>query len=190
MKTLLSVLVSLILFSSCIPLKIAPTIKEDKIKLAKRFKKHLPKQYALIFSDPKDADDFYDFINTKFQLNHEIVEDNVPFKIDGEEYSFSFYEVEKLTKTLNLIPILIDAKLQSNDNDPLFEEVHTSRKGHWYIALLAMDAHMNDGLNPNYKDREKVIKYLRDLRIEYLNTTNYLEAMLKKQTLDEKIRID
>ncbi len=190
MKSLLTILLSIFLFSSCIPLKIAPNIKEDKIKIAKRFKRHLPKQYALIFKDPKDADEFYYFINTKYELNHETVEDNVPFTIDGEGYSFSFYEVEKITKTINLIPILIDAKRQSNDNEPLLEEAHTSRKGYWYIVLMATDKEINDGLAPDYKNRKKVIKYLRDLRIEYLNTNNYLEAMLKKQTLDEKMGID
>ncbi len=190
MKSIITVLISFFLFSSCIPLRIAPTIKEDKIKLAKRFNRHLPKQYALIFNDPKDADEFYHFINTKYQLNHEMVEDNVPFKIDENVYSFSFYEVEKTTKTINLIPILIDANRESNDNDPILEELHTSRQGYWYIAIVANDVQLNDCLAPNYKNRDRLIGYLRSLRIEYLNTNNYLEAMLKQQTLDEKMSID
>lgn len=190
MKSLLPILVSLFLLFSCIPLQIAPNIKEDKIKIGKRFQRHLPKHYALIFNDPKDADEFYYFINTKYQLNNESVEDNVPFKIDDNEFSFSFYEVERTTKTINLIPILIDAKLQSNDNDPVLEEIHTSRNGYWYIALFAIDTQMNDCLDPKHKNREKAIKYLRDLRKEYLNTNNYIDAMLKKQTLDEKMSFD
>ena len=68
--------------------------------------------------------------------------------------------------------------------------MHTSRNGVWYIALTANDAEMKDALNPNYKYRKAVINYLRDLRIEYLNTNNYLESRLKKQTLDENTRID
>jgi len=190
MKRLLTIVLSLFLLQSCIPLRIAPNIKEDKIKIAKKFQRHLPKQYALIFKDPKDADAFYHFINTKYQLNHDPVENNVPFKINENDFSFSFYEVERTTKTLNLIPVLIDAKRQSNDNDPLLEELHTSRKGHWYIALTSFDPDMNDVLDPDNENREVIIKYLRDLRIEYLNTSNYLEAMLKKKTLDESITID
>ncbi len=190
MKSIITVLISFFLFSSCIPLSIAPTIKEDKIKLAKRFNRHLPKQYALIFNDPKDADEFYHFINTKYQLKHQTVEDNVSFEIDESEYSFSFYEVEKTTKTINLIPVVIDANRASNNNDPILEEMHTTRQGSWYIAIVANDAQFNDCLAPNYKNRERVIAYLRSLRIEYLNTNNYLEAMLKQQTLDEKKSID
>jgi len=189
MKTLLSILTAFFLLSSCIPLRVAPNIKEDKIKIAKRFKRYLPKQYALIFKDPKDADEFYYFINTKYDLEYNTVEDNVPFKIDGEELSFSFYEVEKITKTINLLPIFLDAAL-SSDDDPIFEDSYSFRKGHWYIALLVTDQDMNDCLASDYKNREKVIKYLRNLRKEYLNTANYLEAMLKQKTLEEKISID
>ena len=54
--------------TSCIPLSFAPNIKTDKVKLAKRFKRDLPKRYGFIFEDPKEADDFYTFINTKYQL--------------------------------------------------------------------------------------------------------------------------
>lgn len=190
MKSLLTISLCIFLFSSCIPLKIAPNIKEDKIKLAKRFKGHLPKHYALIFKDPKDADEFYYFINTKYQLNHEGVTNDVPFKIDGHEFSFSFYEVEKITKTINLLPFFLDAALDNKEYDPVFEDSYSSRKGHWYIALTSLDADMNDVLHPDTENREAIIKYLRDLRIEYLNTSNYLEAMLKKQTLDEAISID
>ncbi len=179
MKHTLLLLMAIFLLSSCIPLRIAPTIKEDKIKLAKRFKRSLPKQYALIFKDPKDADDFYYFVNEKYKLNHEAVEDNVPFNIDGKEFSFSFYEVERVTSTINLLPMFIDAAISDN-SDPIFEDLYASRKGHWYLVLTARDAKMEDSLHPEYKDRDLVIKHLRDLRIEYLNTHNYLETALKK----------
>ena len=182
MKRLLTFLISFFLLSSCIPLRIAPNIKEDKIKIAKRFQRHLPKQYSLVFKDPKEADEFYYFINTKYQLNHELVEDNVPFIIEDKNFLFSFYEVEKTTKTLNLLVIFIDLAINNDEGDELlFQDSYTSRKGQWYIALTALDADMNDALDPNYKLREDIIKYLRDLRIEYLNTNNYLEAMLKKE---------
>lgn len=190
MKKLLTFLVGIFFLSSCIPLRIAPSIKGDKIKIAKRFQRHLPKHYALIFKDSKDADEFYYFINSKYQLNHNSVEDNVPFKIEDKDFSFSFYEVEKTTKTLNILVIFIDLAINKHTDELLFQDLHTSRNGVWYIALTANDAEMKDALNPNYKHRKAVIKYLRDLRIEYFNTNNYLESMLKKQTLDENTRID
>ena len=189
MKALLLILFSFLLFSSCIPLSIAPQIKEDKIKIAKRFKRHLPKQYALIFNDPKDADEFYHFINSKYQLNYDRVEDNVPFKIDGEEFAFSFYEVEKTTKTINFLPMLLDAAI-SDGEDPIFEDSYATRTGKWYIALVAADENLNDCLDPKHESRDKVIAYLRNLRIEYLNTTNYLEAMLKKKGQNDMLSID
>ncbi len=179
MKHILTVLIAIFLCSSCIPLRIAPDIKEDKIKLAKRFKRSLPKQYALIFKDPKDADDFYYFVNAKYHLNHEAVEDNVPFKVNDKEFSFSFYEVERVTSTVNLLPMFIDAAI-SDTSDPIFENLYSSRKGHWYIALTSRDAKMKDCLHPDYPNREKVIQYLRNLRKEYLNTHNYAEVHLKK----------
>lgn len=189
MKKILSFVIAALLLSSCIPYSFAPNIKEDKIKIAKRFKGGLPKQYALIFKDPKDADEFYYFINTKYDLNNESVEDNVPFVIDKKEFYLSFYEAERSTRTLNLLPIFIDAAIDE-DVDPLFEDVYTSRKGHWYIALLVTDNKKNDCLTPNHKDRESVVKYLRALRKEYLNTNNYLEAMLKEKSKNEILSVD
>jgi len=179
MKHISTILIALFLLTSCIPLRIAPNIKDDKIQLAKRFKRSLPKQYAFIFNDPKDADDFYYFVNAKYHLNHEAVEDNIPFKVDGKEFLFSFYEVERVTSTINLLPMFIDVALGTNDNDLIFQDLYSSRKGHWYIALTAKDAQMQDCLHPNYPDREMVIKHLRNLRIQYLNTHNYVEAALK-----------
>ncbi len=169
-----------ILFTSCIPLSIAPTIKEDKIMVAKKFKRQLPKQYALIFEDPKEADEFYNFINTKYERNHQDVMSSVPFLIDGDTFYFSFYETEKSTKTLNLVPALIDAKRESNGNDAMLSEIHTSRKGTWYLVLTATDKNSKDCLNPNHLKSKKIENYLRSLRIEYLNTSNYLDALLRK----------
>jgi len=179
MKHLLTILV-LLIFSSCIPLRIAPTIDDDKVMLAKKIKRNLPRSYAFIFEDPKETNEFYNYINTKHELNHQDVEWNIPFIIDDEEFFFSFYEVEIPTKTINLIPIFIDAGLDSNGYDPVFEDSQFSRIGHWYIALTVSDANMDDCLKPNYKFRKEILMYLRDLRMEYLDTNNYIEALLKK----------
>lgn len=174
-------LLTLLLFfiTSCIPLRIAPTIKQDKIMVGKKFKRQLPKDYAFIFEDPKEADEFYHFINTKFDLDGERVEFNVPLIIDNTEYYLSFYEVEIPDKTLNLLPLFIDASRESNGRAPLLEGSYTSRFGNWYLALTVSNTHMEDCLKPSYSAREPVIKYLRDLQKEYLNTYNYVEAFLK-----------
>jgi len=59
----------------------------------------------------------------------------VPFKINDDEFSFSFYEVERITKTINVVPIFIDIALGTED-DPILEDSYSSRKEHWYITLL------------------------------------------------------
>lgn len=43
----------------CIPLRIAPTIKDYKVTQRKKFKKSLPKRYMFHFPDPKPANQFY-----------------------------------------------------------------------------------------------------------------------------------
>lgn len=180
MKKLIVLIASMFLFFSCIPLRIAPNIKTDKVMLAKKFKRKLPKRHAFIFEDPKDANEFYNYINTKYELNHQDVEWNVPFDVDGELFYFSFYEVEIPDKTLNLLPIFIDAALKSRDSDPILEDAYMSRNGNWYLAITVADNEMNDCLKENYVKREAILKYLKAMRLEYLNTNNYLEALLKR----------
>ena len=170
----------LLLFTSCIPLKIAPKIDGEKLIIAKKFKKSLPKKHSYVFEDPKDADEFYNYINIKYELNHEDVYFNVPFNINGKEYFFSFHEVERVTKTLNLIPMFIDAGLDSRGHSPVFEDVHSSRSGNWYIVLTVADSAMNDCLNMEYANRHEVLSFLKSVRLEYLGTTNYLDALFRK----------
>ena len=173
-------LISVFFCFSCIPLRIAPNIKSDKVMLAKKFKRKLPKRYAFIFEDPKEANEFYNYVNTKHELNHQDVEWNVPFEVGGEIFYFSFYEVEIPDKTLNLLPIFIDGALHSNDSEPMFEELYTSRVGNWYLALTVTDNEMKDCLKENYAKREAILNYLKTMRVDYLNTYNYLEALLKR----------
>ena len=179
MRPFILVSVFLLVFS-CFPVKIAPNIEGDKLMVAKKFKRSLPKTYALVFEDPKEANEFYNFINTKYELNHVNVEHNVPFVLANETYYFSFYEIEKETKTVNLVPILVDAKRESNGNTSILEDAHTTRKGKWYLVLTASDYNSNDALNPKHPNCKKIEDYLRNLRIEYLNTSNYVEALLRK----------
>lgn len=180
MKQLLTILVFL-MFYSCIPLRIAPKIESDKVMIAKKFKKNLPRSYALIFEDPKDANEFYNYIDIKYELNHQNVDSNVPFIIEGEKFFLSFYETEISTKTINLVPIIIDAKLESEGIVPIFEGNEFSRIGNWYLVLTVSDLNMDDCLDPNHKYREKVIKFLQSSRVEYLNTYNYNDALFKKR---------
>lgn len=172
-------LLAFLMFSSCIPLRIAPTIKEEKVMLAKKFKRKLPKRYAFIFEDPKDAGEFYNYINTKYGLDHQNVERNVPITVNNNTFFLSFYETEIPTKTINLIPILIDVGLTESGLDPMLEDAEFSRIGNWYIALTVSDAAMEDALHPSHGAHRKIIPYLRKLRIEYLNTTNYYDALFR-----------
>lgn len=169
-----------LLFTSCIPLRVAPNIKEEKVVVAKKIKRTLPRNYSYIFEDPKDANEFYNYVNTKYELNNNEVEFNVPVLINKDEYFLSFYEVEIPTKTINLIPILIDAKLESDGNNTILEDAHFSRVGNWYIVLTISDSKMNDCLNPKFTNRQEVVNFLKDLRLEYLNTSNYLDALFRK----------
>lgn len=176
----LAIVTLLFLNFSCIPLRIAPTIKTDKVMVAKKFKRTLSNRNAFIFEDPKNANEFYSYINTKYELNHQDVEFNVPFEINGKVFYFSFSEVEIRDKTFNLVPIAADAALQNKNMEPLFQNNYISRTGNWYILIAVNDEALNDVLHENYSERDMVINYLKAMRIEYLNTSNYLEALFKK----------
>ncbi|MGV6832572.1 MAG: hypothetical protein ACWA5P_13550 [bacterium] len=170
-----------ILYTSCIPLRTAPNIETDKIYLGKKFKKSLAKTHYLIFEDSKNAFDFYHFINAKYQLNHENVGYNVPIHIEGTTYYLTYLEVERENKTLNLLPMMIDAAINDDCEDPMLQELYTSRQGYWYIALEVRDENLKDALKPNYPERKAVATYLRNLRKEYYATSNYNELLLKKK---------
>jgi len=179
MKGLLIIFL-LLLFTSCIPIRIAPKIKEEKITIAKRFKRNLPKSYSYIFKDPKNANEFYNYINTIYQLNGKDVEFNVPVSINNNKYFLSFYEVEIPTKTVNLVPMLIDGKLESSCSNAFLQDAYVSRKGTWYIVLTISDSKVNDCLHPKYTNRQEIISFLKKLRLEYLNTADYLNIFLRK----------
>lgn len=170
MKRLLSFFLFLTI-SSCIPFKIAPQIDNDKVMIAKKFKKKLPKKYALIFEDPKGENSFYDFIGWKYPLNYDHSDTDIPITINGRIFFMSFYESEKSTNTINLFPILLDGFLLSKGQEPWFEELEYSRNGHWYLALIVTDIKGEDCISPKSAYRKEVLEYLRALRIEYLQTS-------------------
>jgi len=183
MKNFLLVL-SIITITSCIPLRIAPQFKKNgyTIKEAKKFNRKLPREAAFIFADPKDANEFFNFINTKFQLNDIDVDYDVPFKINGTLYFLSFYEVEKATKTLNLIPIFIDGVTENSDLETDLYDNYVSRMGSWYIVITILDKNSNNCLKETNAQRNKVLQYLKDLKQEYLTTQNYEELLFTKKS--------
>ena len=179
------VLLSLFSITSCIPLRIAPNIEDYKLIKGKRFKRSLPKKTTFIFEDPKDANEFYDYVNTKFQLDDYYVEVDVPFSIDNETFFFSFYEVEIEDKALNLAPIfadvLINEALGNDEFEPVISGANNtlSRSGNWYIAIEVFSTEEKDCLAKDSANRTKVLTYLRALKEEYLSTSNYNEVVFK-----------
>jgi hypothetical protein len=180
MRLFLLSVFSLLMFS-CVPVSIAPRIKTHKLVKAKRFKRDLPKNYGFIFKDPKKVDEFFQFVTAKYDLGVYDFDNpaQISFSVDGKEYYIAIYEREKATTTVNLVPLATDLSLEANDLDPVFESAYTSRKGHWYLILLVTNDDGEDALNPSYKERQKVIDYLVDLKKEYLTTQDYVRAYLK-----------
>lgn len=173
------------ILDSCIPIRIAPNINDHKIAKGKRFKRGLPKKTMFIFEDPKNENEFYNYINTKFQLQDYYVDVEVPFEIASEKFYLSFYEVEIQDKTLNLFPAIFDVALStaigseeiepilSNDAEPIL------RTGNWYIAIEVFSDKEKDCLHKDSEFRTMVLPYLGQLKKEYLNTVNYNEVVFK-----------
>ncbi|WP_146228851.1 hypothetical protein [Mesonia sp. K7] len=169
------------LLVSCIPLKKTPKIENYEIIKAKKFKKGLPIFNGFVFEDPKDANEFYNYVNTKYDLGHDEVETNVPVIIEGKKYYLSFYETDQLTKKLNLIPILIDTATHNSEVDTDLSRFYSSREGTWYILLMVSDDNMQDCLSADYENQERVIEYLEKMKNEYLTTQNYMEAYFRRK---------
>ncbi len=174
-----------LLLQCCVPLRIAPSIKDYKVTKGKKFKRSLTKRQMFIFEDSKEAEQFYNFVNIKFVLNDINVYDDIPFEIDGERYFFAFYEVDIPDKTLNLFPAAIDLTLNKALQNELMEpyvssQVETvSRKGNWYIAIEVYSDLEKDCLHETSLSKKIVLKYLRALKKEYLTTHNYNEILFK-----------
>jgi hypothetical protein len=179
---ILCLLILLLCITSCIPIQVAPQIKEDKIKIGKKFKKGLPDHYTYIFNDPKEVNEFYNYINIKYDLKQTMVDDRVPVWIDKRLYYLSFYEVGKSTTIINLAGMLIDETME-RENIPLRvgEKNHVLGKDHWYIALEVLDYENNDAINPKHENNTVIVKYLKDMRQQYLTTFNYYDSYLRRE---------
>lgn len=182
MKKLI-LLISIFGITSCIPVKIAPKFKNQdyKIMQAKKFQRDMPKETSFIFKDSKDADEFYTYINKKYQLNNVNVGSNVPFQIEGQTLYLTYYEAERTDETVNLPLVAIDAKRESNGNSRMFEGNYKSRTGHWYIILTVYDENIKNCLKENHSLREKTTQYLKNLKQEYLTTQNYEELLFTEK---------
>lgn len=178
MKRILTYLFVIMLFQSCIPLRVAPKIEDYTVTKGENFKKTLPEREMFVFEDPKDINHFYHYVDTRFDLNKENVYDDVPFKIDGVQYFFSFYEVEIPTNKLNVGGMFVDAIFEAAGLGPVVNE-YAHRNGHWYIAMEVYSDTENDCLNRTSLSREAVLKYLSALKKEYLTTHNYNETVFK-----------
>ncbi|WP_179319737.1 hypothetical protein [Winogradskyella helgolandensis] len=178
------ILLLVITATACIPVQITPKFKNQdyKVMLAKKFQKNMPRETAFIFKDSKDAEEFYNYINKKYNLNNIDVGYNVPFQLEGQTLYLSYHEAERTDKNVNLPLVLIDAKRESNGNSSLFENNYTSRTGHWYLILTVYDENIKNCLRDQHPLKEKTIEYLKELKQEYLTTQNYEELLLTKKS--------
>ena len=179
MKKKALILLVLIVLQSCIPIRIAPKIKDYQLTKGKKFKRSLPKRQMFVFADPKEANEFYSYINTKFSLNHVNVYDDIPFTVANQQYFFSFYEIDIPNKTINLVPIAVDAVLQSAEITPVMENLYETRKGNWYIAIEVYSNTEMDCLAKTSTSKPLIIPFLRSLKNEYLASYNYNEVLFK-----------
>lgn len=179
MKQTVLLILALFLFQSCIPLRIAPKIKDFTITEGKKFKRSLSKRQMFIFEDVKDAEQFYNFVNNQFQLNDTNVYDDVPFEVNGEQYFFAWYEVEIPNKSIQILPILADMIVVSTGSHPIFFDSYGKREGNWYLALEVYNDITSDCMAETSLSRQDVLKYLRDLKKEYLATNNDNENVFK-----------
>jgi hypothetical protein len=175
----LYVLLITLLFA-CIPTKVAPKIDTYRVQQGSKFHKNLLDHFAFIFNDPKEAYDFYNYINTVYELNHQEVDRDVPFLVNNRPYYFSFHEAERTTNFINLAPMVVDAKLEDEGFGPYLESTYESRKGYWYIVMTVFDDFGNDALHPEHPYQKEVVDYLEELRTQYINNHNYYDVLLTK----------
>ncbi|BAO77219.1 hypothetical protein [Winogradskyella sp. PG-2] len=180
----LTVLLVFFAITSCIPVKVAPKFKKQdyKIMVAKKFQRKLPRETSFIFKDPKNADEFYYYINKKYDLNNNDVGLNTPFQLNGETFYLSYHEVGKDDETANIGLALVDLVLSEKAGLTVFEDNYSSRKGHWYLIITVYDEDVRNCLLDNHPKKSSIIQYLKDLKQEYLSTQNYEELLLAKKS--------
>lgn len=164
---------------SCFPVKVAPRIDGAKMFKGKKFSKQLPKQQVYVFEDPKNANEFYYYINAKFGMDYDEIGGNVPVSLSGKNHYLTFYEVERKTKVVNLVPTVVEVIIKSQEEDPILSEIQIQRSGTWYIALTVTDDDLSDNLKGEDPARSSIVAYLDGLRNEYLSTANYMDIYFR-----------
>ena len=165
---------------SCIPLKIAPQIQHYKLMKTRRFIRQLPQQHAFVFQDTKVPDAFYQFFNIRFSSLSQWTNENLPINVKGASYFFSFYGVEKTTKTFNLFPFIVDTILEEKGDFRFFERFYTRYRPHAYIVITVRNETLEDCLEPRHPARESLVEFLEAMRKDYLMTNNYIDQLFRK----------
>tara|TARA_R100001369_G_scaffold16414_2_gene31433 strand:- start:381 stop:932 length:552 start_codon:yes stop_codon:yes gene_type:complete len=169
---------------SNIPVKIAPKFKNQdyKIMQANKFQRKMSRETSFIFKDPKNADEFYYYVNKKYKLNHKDVGLNTAFQHKAKTYYLSYSEVGKEDENANIGLAFVDLVLEEKAGFTVFENNYTSRKGHWYIILTVYDKDIKNCLLDKHPMKSEITKYLRALKKEYVTTHNYEELLLTKKS--------
>ncbi len=162
----------LLTLTSCFPTKTAPKINTYKLQKAKRFHSSLPKDVAFIFQDKKDEGAFYQFLQSKYNLDDEQMNDAIPFVVDDKTYFFNFYERDRTSEAFLLGAMLAVAIA---GGDPSGGDYTLSGSQKWYIALLVFDEEEKDALNEEHPHRKRVVAYLDLLRREYYGLYSPIE---------------
>lgn len=166
---------------SCIPIKNAPNYQNGVVIKGKKFIKAFKSQNVFAFNDPKDANEFYTYINYKFKLIYDDDMGNVPITINETPAYLSFYEAEKTSSTFNLVPLLVDAALESGNIGSRFSNQYTSRNGQWYVVMTLTDQKSKDLLNSSHNHYQEAVSFLQSIRKEYLATSQYNELQFLKK---------
>ncbi len=121
MKKLL-ILFLVLATASCIPVKIAPKFKNQdyKIMQAKKFQPKMPRETYFIFKDRKNTDEFYHYINKKYNLDHNHVDLNTAFQLNDRTYYLSYSEVGKEDENANIGLALVDLVLEEKAGFTMF----------------------------------------------------------------------
>ncbi|WP_299525566.1 hypothetical protein [Winogradskyella sp.] len=177
----LTIPISIFVFTSCIPYKVAPTFKNEDFKVMKanKLQDNLPMETSFIFKDYKSANEFYQYINKKFNLEDINVGVNTPFELNNEIFYLSFSEVESIyvDECSDQEALVINSEQGLNKNSKRFEHKYIKRSSYWYIVITVYDEDIKNCLLDKHPKKSIVLNYLKDLRREYLTTFNH-DALL------------
>ncbi len=153
-------------------MRVAPSIEDYEIKVAKKFKKKLPEKYAFIFEDPKEENEFYNYIKEKYNIENEYAWNNILVIINDKNYFLSFYETEKSTNYLNLFNAAAEVAVESavTGEGTSSGQAKIDRESTWYWVVTVLDSETKDCLAPSYIHKKDVLNYLLELKYEYLNS--------------------